>query len=142
MFLFRSNNNIFCNRRRSKCNTKVNGCKALKNIDLSTWDVSQSTNIERLFDGCAELKTIDIAGWKLNSITRSDYAFRNCTSLTTIYADNTNTYNSSMLGKTIFVNDNSLVGGNGTAFDSSKGTALYARIDTDDTPGYFTLKNE
>ena len=129
-------------KKLTNTNGSFNGCKALKNIDLSTWDVSQSTNIERLFDGCDVLETIDISGWKLNSITKSDYAFRNCTSLTTIYADNTNTYNSSMLGKTIFVNNNALVGGNGTEFDSTKGTALYARIDTDATPGYFTLKNE
>ena len=36
----------------------------------------------------------------------------------------------------------SLVGGAGTAYDSSKTVALYARVDSQDTPGYLTLKTD
>lgn len=37
-----------------------------------------------------------------------------------------------------FYGDKQLVGGNGTAFDSSKASADMAVIDTADTPGYLT----
>ena len=38
----------------------------------------------------------------------------------------------------MFSGDNKLVGGNGTTYSSSNTNYTYARIDTNDTPGYFT----
>ena len=43
-------------------------------------------------------------------------------------------------GSNMFKESNSLVGGNGTTFDSNNIDKTYARIDTSSTPGYFTLK--
>ena len=40
----------------------------------------------------------------------------------------------------MFANNVNLVGGNGTKFDSTKTTSLYAVVDTPSTVGYFTLK--
>ena len=40
----------------------------------------------------------------------------------------------------MFFGCTSLVGGNGTKFDASHIDSEYARVDTNDTPGYFTLK--
>jgi hypothetical protein len=39
-----------------------------------------------------------------------------------------------------WVNPN-LVGGNGTLYNSSHSNKEYARIDKEETPGYFTLKS-
>ena len=65
--------------------------------------------------------------------------FGNCTALTTIEVSNswnaTNVTNSAGM----FYNCSSLVGGNGTVYDSSKIDKTMAVIDTATTPGYLTL---
>ena len=40
----------------------------------------------------------------------------------------------------MFLGCSTLVGGNGTTYDDSKTDKEYARIDTEETPGYFTKK--
>ena len=43
----------------------------------------------------------------------------------------------------MFLHFTNLVGGNGTTYDASHIDTTYARIDTADTPGYFTnVKNK
>ena len=39
----------------------------------------------------------------------------------------------------MFYNCNKLIGGRGTVYDSNHIDSLYARIDANQTPGYFTL---
>ena len=41
----------------------------------------------------------------------------------------------------MFTNCTSLVGGNGTTYNSNMDGITYARIDTADNPGYFTYKD-
>ena len=41
----------------------------------------------------------------------------------------------------MFTSDTNLVGGNGTTYNGSYRDKTYARIDTEETPGYFTLKS-
>ena len=38
----------------------------------------------------------------------------------------------------MFRGDNNIIGGNGTTYNSNYIDATYARIDTAETPGYFT----
>lgn len=69
--------------------------------------------------------------------------FSNCTSLTTIYVSESFT-TAAITGTTngmyMFSSCAALVGGNGTVFSSSHTNKEYARIDTAETPGYFTYK--
>ena len=62
-----------------------------------------------MFDGCAALATITASDW--SATVTSGNMFNGCTSL---------------------------VGGNGTAYNSSHTNGEYARIDRVGNPGYFT----
>ena len=67
-----------------------------------------------LFQNLTALEEIDLSGFNTSNVTSSTNMFRN---------------------------NNVLVGGNGTTYNGSYRDKTYARIDTEDTPGYFTLKS-
>ena len=67
--------------------------------------------------------------------------FSYCSNLETIYASNSFITTGVTISTDMFYNSTNLVGGNGTIYDSSKIDKTYARIDTAETRGYFTLKN-
>ncbi|WP_027727938.1 BspA family leucine-rich repeat surface protein [Treponema sp. C6A8] len=83
-------------------------------IDLSYFDASKVTNTSKMFYGCSTDLTMILVGdsFDLSSVTNS-------TSMFSTSATN-------------------LKGGLGTSFDSSKTDKTYARIDSEDSPGYFT----
>ena len=86
----------------------------LTSLDLSSFDTSKVTNMSRMFFTMFKLKTIYVSNkFTTNNVTSSDY---------------------------MFGSNASLVGGNGTKFNSSYVDKTYARIDTANTPGYFTAK--
>ena len=88
--------------------------KYLTSLDLSSFDTSNLVTAQQMFQNCKELKTIYVSNkFVVDKVTVSDHMF--------------------------WLSDN-LVGGNGTGYDSSKIDKTYARIDTADAPGYFTLK--
>ena len=71
--------------------------------------------------------------------------FFSCDELTTVYVSEYDSENSK--GWTtkaidnfrfVFSNCSKLKGGNGTTFNSNNTDAIYARIDTEEEPGYFT----
>ena len=65
--------------------------------------------------------------------------FYNCENLTTIFVSESFVTNNVTGQTSIFTGCTSLVGGNGTVFDSTHVNKLYARIDRENEPGYFTL---
>ena len=86
----------------------------LTSLDLSSFDTSKVTDMGAMFYNCSNLKTIEVgSGFITDQVT----------------------YSASM-----FYGNNSLIGGNGTVFNSSYIDKTYARIDTAGTPGYFTRK--
>ena len=89
-------------------------CSNLTNLDLSSFNTSNITNMDDMFSGCTNLKTISVSNlWNTDKVTYSGSMFKGCTSL---------------------------VGGNGTVFDSTKIDKTMAVIDTAITPGYLTSK--
>ena len=90
-------------------------CSSLTSLDVSNFDTSNVTDMDSMFYGCSKLKTI-YASNKFNTsqVSDSNYMFSYCTSL---------------------------VGGNGTTYNSSYNDKTYARIDSSSTPGYFTSKS-
>ena len=88
-------------------------CSNLTSLDLSNFDTNQVTNMQTMFAGCSKLSTIYVGEFSTSRVTDSGSMFGGCTSL---------------------------VGGNGTTFNSSYTDATYARIDKSGTPGYFTQK--
>lgn len=66
--------------------------------------------------------------------------FYSCSKLVTIYADDGWSTDCVKYSTSMFSSCTALVGGNGTVYNSSYTDATYARIDTAETPGYFTAK--
>ena len=117
------------------------GCSALTTVNLNGFNTTSLQYTSNMFDGCSSLEIIDLAGFDTRNVTDMRYMFSDCTSLKTIYAgDNwsTDKITSSSAQTDMFKGCTSLVGGNGTVYDSSNTGKTYARIDTADTPGYLT----
>jgi len=66
------------------------------------------------------------------------YMFGDSNNLETIYVHNDFDISKVIDSSDMFTNCSNLVGGNGTAYNSSNVTATYAKIDRTDVPGYFT----
>lgn len=108
---------------------------------VSGWEHAHPTSIYFLFQNCSGVTTLDLCGLDPSTITKWGYAFANMSSLTIIKVDSTWELPSGLSSSAknqCFYGSKSLVGGNGTAFDSSKVSADMAVIDTADTPGYLT----
>ena len=90
------------------------GCSALKNVDLSLFDMRNVTDMSSMFAGCSSLTTIYVGkDWNTDMVTSSSNMFAGCTSL---------------------------VGGQGTTFDANHTNKAYARPDGGSSnPGYLTL---
>ncbi|HOO06483.1 MAG TPA: BspA family leucine-rich repeat surface protein [Ruminococcus sp.] len=114
-------------------------CISLESLDLSNFETSNVTDMSNMFRHCKSLTLLDLSSFDTSSVTNMERMFYDCSSLTTIYAsDKWNTDNVT-LSFEMFYNCTDLVGGIGTAFNSSKNYHKYARIDTPETPGYLTM---
>lgn len=121
------------------------GCSGLTNLDLSSFNTSNVTDMRGMFYGCSGLTSLDLSNFNTSSVTAMSEMFENCSGLTSLDLSNFNTSNvtnmSSMFSDcsgltTIKVGDGwttdnvtssskmfslctSLVGGDGTVFDSN-----------------------
>ena len=118
--------------------------KKLKNVNLSHAIIKNNNKYYgSLFSDCKKLETVDLSYIDFSNTNSFKYFFQNCTNLKTIYVSSDFAFNSTIdqnLSYYMFDGCTSLVGGNGTTFDSTHTDFSYARIDTSTTPGYFTLK--
>ena len=145
-----------------------NYCNSLTELDVSSFNTSKVTNMATMFQRCDSLKTLNISNFDTSNVTDMRYMFGSCYNLETIYLGSFSTkraiyiYNMFRLCsslKTIYVNNDfeitgdtdstymfldakNIVGGNGTTYNNSYTNATYARIDTEETPGYFTQQQE
>ena len=114
------------------------GCSALTALDLSSFNTENVTDMANMFRDCSALTSLDISSFNTGKVTDMRYMFLNCSSLKTIYCDD-NWSTSSAKSKEMFEGCSSLVGGNGTVFDSNVIDNTYARPDGGTSaPGYFT----
>ena len=79
------------------------------------------------------------------NVVNMQFMFSFCPNLTTIYVSEYNsetktgwTTSAVTNSGSMFFNSNKLIGGNGTTYNLNYINATYARIDTQETPGYFT----
>ena len=121
-------------------------CKELISLTLGRkFDVSRVTEMRNMFAGCEKLTSLDLTYFNPASAEALENMFSGCTNLTTIYCNGdwsehegyTNT-------NRIFENCNALVGGRGTAYNTTFMSVEYARPDDPENskPGYFTRKSE
>ena len=90
-------------------------CEALTSLDLSGFNTLSVTNMNNMFTSCSRLRTIKVSsGWSTSNILASG-------------------------GLEVFEGCTSLVGGQGTTYDSNHTDYTYARIDGGaSSPGYLT----
>ena len=121
-------------------------CENLEAIDCSKWEPTAAVRFTDIFRGCFKITVLDLANFDTANVTDMDNMFYQCYALQTIYASKD--FDTSKLqedkgvlkGRNMFQQCNTLVGGNGTTIAGNPIDYTYAKIDKDDTPGYFTLK--
>ena len=118
-------------------------CSSLTSLDLSSFNTSKVTNMLQMFYYCSSLTNLDLSSFNTSKVTDMRYMFYGSSNLRTIYVGsgwNTATVTTSDY---MFYNCTSLVGGQGTTWNSSNPTdKTYAHIDGGPSnPGYFTAKN-
>ena len=142
-------------------------CSSLTSLDVSNFDTSNVTDMESMFEACSSLASLDVSNFDTSNVTNMGWMFRDCSSLTsldvskfdtskvtdmvgmfsgcsklkTIYTSNKFDTSKVSNSSNMFSSCTSLVGGNGTTYNSSYNDKTYARIDSSSTPGYFTSKS-
>lgn len=87
-------------------------CSALTTLNLSSFFTQSVTNMGNMFAGCRALTTITVSsGWTTSNVAESNEMFEGCTSL---------------------------VGRNGTTYNSNHTDVSFAHIDSENDPGYLT----
>ena len=118
-------------------------CYLLSDINLNSFNTSKVTNTQSMFCNCTTLTSLDISSFDTSNVTNMSYMFggdKATMTLNKIYVSDKFVTTNVTDGSNMFKECNSLVGGNGTVFDSNNIDKTYARIDSSSTPGYFTLK--
>ncbi len=109
-------------------------------LDLSSFDTSNVTGMLSMF-WFSSASVIDVSSFDTSKVTNMNQMFSYASNLVTIYASDKFVINSNCTTTNMFNNSSNLLGGKGTAYDSSKVDKAYARIDEGTSnPGYFTLK--
>ena len=123
--------------------------RALKSIKFnkdngtSTFDISNVIYMESLFRYCVSLTELDLSSFSPVSVKGFYVMFYDCPSLETIYVSSDRWHLDSFTGNLnnhdVFAAQR-LKGQNGTAYASAtnRTRAVYAVVDTPETPGYFT----
>ena len=136
------------NMRDMFCDTQT-----IKTLDLSNFNTYNATSFEGMFARMYNIEELDLTSFSTSSLTTIKNMFVHSISSTETHANYiniipklktvyvSNKWDVSSLNETsVFSNNLSLVGGNGTIFDSTKISSDYARADNNENPGYFTLK--
>ena len=140
-------------------------CSSLTSLDLSKFDTSTASDLGYMFWNCNKLASLDISSFNTNSVTDMGYMFTYCQSLKELDLTNFNTENVVTMVRMfttctklekisagdgwsmakvensleMFDNCLSLVGGEGTTYNSSHTDGAYAHIDGGTSnPGYLT----
>ena len=104
-------------------------------------NTSEVTKMGNMFMDCGNLTILDLSGFNTSKVTSMNWMFGRCNNLRTIYVGNGWSTASVAYSNYMFNSCTSLVGGQGTTYDSSHTNATYAHIDGGTSnPGYFTEK--
>ena len=120
-----------------------NSCSKLTSIDLSGFNTSKVTDMRLMFYNCTGLTSLDLSSFNTSNVTNMFNMFGGCSSLRTICVGNGWSTAAVSTSTNMFYNCTSLVGGQGTTWNSSNPKdKTYAHIDGGPSnPGYFTAKN-
>ena len=114
-------------------------CSGLTALDVSRFNTSNVTSMHSMFYDCSGLTVLDLLRFNTANVASMGDMFVGCSHLKTIYASDKFTTASVTSSSDMFKDCMSLVGNNGTKYDSEHTDKEYARIDGGTSaPGYFT----
>ena len=101
------------------CSFMFSYCKNLKNIDLSSFDTTNLTNMGYMFSGCSNITNFNLSSINTKKVTNMNYMFSGCRTLTQLDLSSFNTENAinmnNMFGNCKNLNDIDL-----SSFDTKK----------------------
>ena len=113
-------------------------CNSLEKLDLSNFDTRNVTDMSSMFAYCNNLKEIDLSSFDTVNVTRMERMFNSSPKLKTIYVWEKFKINSNVTSWYMFTWDISLVWWNWTTYNENYTNWIYAVIDDDNHPWYFT----
>ena len=112
-------------------------CHLLTSLNLSNFNTSKVTEMANMFNNCYSLISLDLSSFDTSNVTTMRYMFFRCSLLIAIIVSNKWTVASVTSSSNMFTNCNSLIGEQGTIYNSSHTDASYAHIDGGaSNPGY------
>ena len=72
---------IIFNKKLNDCSYMFRGCYNITNIDLSSFDSSNITNMKYMFGKCTNLETVNLNNLNTQKVTDISYMFNSCSSL-------------------------------------------------------------
>ena len=133
----------FTNARPTTCHSWFRDMAQLQTIyGLNYMNTSAVTHMVSMFRGCSSLTVLDLSSFNTANVIAMGGMFMGCSNLRTIYAGSGWSTAAVEASAGMFSNCTSLVGGQGTAYNSSNPKdKTYAHIDGGPSnPGYFTEK--
>ena len=116
-------------------------CSSLWDIDISHFDTSSITSLNLMFAGCSSLRSLDLSSFNTEKVKETSQMFADCSSLVKIYVSDLWNMDSVDHSYLMFDNCLSIVGGQGTTYDSNYTGLVRARIDGGPSnPGYLSYK--
>ena len=132
----------FTNALPTTCHSWFRDMAQLQTIyGLNYLNTSAVTHMVSMFRGCSSLTVLDLSSFSTANVIAMGGMFMGCSNLRTIYAGSGWSTAAVEASAGMFSSCTSLVGGQGTTYDSSHTNATYAHIDGGPSnPGYFTEK--
>ncbi len=130
----------FASVRPTSCKSWFDDCYNLTAIEgLEYLNTSEVTNMTGMFAYCRQLTSLDLSNFNTAKVTEMIGMFSNCEALETIYVSDGWTVDNVTESRLMFGYCYSLVGGQGTTYNSGKIDKEYAHIDGGESnPGYLT----
>ncbi len=113
-------------------------CK-VQELDLSSFDTSNVIGMTAMFEECI-ISKLDLSNFDTANVTSMGSMFSKCTYLNTVLVSDKWNTEKVTASWNMFEWSGSIVGENGTKYDSKHTDKEYARIDRIDAKGYFTEK--
>ena len=124
--------NLFCDNLEI---TKITSITGLEYINTSN-----VTDMSYMFNGLSSLTELDVSNFDTSNVTDMEWMFCYMVLLKKIYVSPKFKTDNVKSDYPMFTNSTNLKGWNNTRYNNAYTGKDYARIDTPNTPGYFSLK--
>ena len=143
--LIKLNISNFNTQKVKRMSYMFQACRKIEKIEIKNFDVSNVEEMKYMFNSCNKMVEVDLSGFNTINVNNMQSMFNECYNLQKVYVkkfnenDNSGWTTRGVTDSTdMFLKCTKLTGGNGTAYNEENTDATYARIDTEETPGYFT----